>query len=257
MTYHAWLRLWKKLKKLGALLSQQRYVLFSETKISKLIIDRDRCVSLEVSEGVIPRTHAIQKASHMNIVLRFVCSDSLVTKRDEKNSWALLMEDFLLRREKISEWRAQRIAQDEELREAGASGGSAKSSQKKGEEGKGDDGELKIIEKVKINNSVEFLQLSLSKRQMIVQCLLVWVMTLISSNSWWRIRSFGPFYKRKRCPGKRATLPAEVTLASVYMRNMSTSLPEPRAAFSVLPMTTALGRALIVSLCQSCNNGAR
>ena len=41
------------------------------------------------------------------------------------------MEDFLLRREKISEWRAQRIAQDEELREAGASGGSAKSSQKK------------------------------------------------------------------------------------------------------------------------------
>ena len=201
MTYHVWLRLWKKLKKLGALLSQQRYVLFSETKISKLIIDRDRCVSLEVSEGVIPRTHAIQKASHMNIVLRFVCSDSLVTKRDEKNSWALLMEDFLLRREKISEWRAQRIAQDEELREAGASGGSAKSSQKKGEEGKGDDGELKIIEKVKINNSVEFLQLSLSKRQMIVQCLLVWVMTLISSNSWWRIRSFGPFYKRKRCPG--------------------------------------------------------
>ena len=47
---------------------------------------RDQCVSLEVSEGVIPRTHAIQKASHMNIVLRFVCSDSLVTKRDEKNS---------------------------------------------------------------------------------------------------------------------------------------------------------------------------
>ena len=93
------------------------------------------------------------------------------------------MEDFLLRREKISEWRAQRIAQDEELREAGASGGSAKYRQKKGEEGKGDDGELKIIEKVKINNSVEFLQLSLSKRQMIVQCLLVWVMTLISSNS--------------------------------------------------------------------------
>ena len=94
MTYHAWLRLWKKLKKLGALLSQQRYVLFSETKISKLIIDRDQCVSLEVSEGVIPRTHAIQKASHMKIVLRSVCSDSLVTKREEKNSWALLMEDF-------------------------------------------------------------------------------------------------------------------------------------------------------------------
>ena len=61
-------------------------VLFSETKISKLIIDRDQCVSLEVSEGVIPRTHAIQKASHMNIVLRSVCSDSLVTKREEKNS---------------------------------------------------------------------------------------------------------------------------------------------------------------------------
>ena len=76
----------KKAKEAGALLSQQRYVLFSETKISKLIIDRDQCVSLEVSEGVIPRTHAIQKASHMNIVLRFVCSDSLVTKRDEKNS---------------------------------------------------------------------------------------------------------------------------------------------------------------------------
>ena len=132
MTYHAWLRLWKKLKKLGALLSQQRYVLFSETKISKLIIDRDQCVSLEVSEGVIPRTHAIQKASHMNIVLRFVCSDSLVTKREEKNSWALLMEDFLLRREKISEWRAQRIAQDKEFREVDASGGSSKSSQKRG-----------------------------------------------------------------------------------------------------------------------------
>ena len=94
------------------------------------------------------------------------------------------MEDCLLRREKISEWRAQRIAQDEELREVGTSGGSANSSQKKGEEGKGDDGERKIIEKVKINNSAEFLQLSLSKRQMIVQCLLVWVMTLISSNSW-------------------------------------------------------------------------
>ena len=79
--------------------------------------------------------------------------------------------------------RAQRIAPDEELREADASGGSAKSSQKKGEESKGDDGERKVIEKVKINNSAEFLQLSLSKRQMIVQCLLVWVMTLISSNS--------------------------------------------------------------------------
>ncbi|XP_073229225.1 uncharacterized protein [Porites lutea] len=50
-------------------------------------------------------------------------------------------------REKISEWRAQRIAQDEELREVGTSGGSANSSQKKGEEGKGDDGERKIIEK--------------------------------------------------------------------------------------------------------------
>ena len=45
------------------------------------------------------------------------------------------MEDFLLRRENISEWRAQRIAQDEELREVGAIGGSAKSSPKKGEEG--------------------------------------------------------------------------------------------------------------------------
>ena len=76
----------KKAKEAGALLSQQRYVLFSETKISKLIIDRDQCVSLEVSEGVIPRTHAIQKASHTNIVLRSVCSDSLVTKREEKNS---------------------------------------------------------------------------------------------------------------------------------------------------------------------------
>ena len=94
------------------------------------------------------------------------------------------MEDCLLCREKISEWRAQRIAQDEELREVGTSGGSANSSRKKGEEGKGDDGERQIIEKVKINNSAEFLQLSLSKRQMIVQCLLVWVMTLISSNSW-------------------------------------------------------------------------
>ena len=39
---------------------------------------------------------------------------------------------FLLRREKISDWRAQRIAHDEELREVDASGGSAKSSQKKG-----------------------------------------------------------------------------------------------------------------------------
>ena len=93
------------------------------------------------------------------------------------------MKDFLLRREKISKRRAQRIAQDKEFREVDASGGSAKSSQKKGEESKGDDGEGKIIEKVKINNSAEFLQLSLSKRQMIVQCLLVWVMTLISSNS--------------------------------------------------------------------------
>lgn len=153
----------KKAKEAGALLSQQRYVLFSETKISKLIIDRDQCVPLEVSEGVIPSTHA--------------------TKREEKNSLALLMADFLLRREKISEWRKQRIAQDEELREVGASGSSAKSSPKKGEEGKGDDGEREIIEKVKINSSAEFLQLSLSKRQMIVQCLLVWVMTLISSNS--------------------------------------------------------------------------
>ena len=39
---------------------------------------------------------------------------------------------FLLRMEKISDWRAQRIAHDEELREVDASGGSAKSSQKKG-----------------------------------------------------------------------------------------------------------------------------
>jgi len=93
------------------------------------------------------------------------------------------MEDFLLCREKISEWRAQRIEQDKEFREVDASGGSAKSCQKKGEESKGDDGEGKIIEKVKITNSADFLQLSLSKRQMIVQCLLVWVMTLISSNS--------------------------------------------------------------------------
>ena len=46
------------------------------------------------------------------------------------------MKDFLLRREKISEWRAQRIAQDEELREVGASGGSAKSSQKKRKKGR-------------------------------------------------------------------------------------------------------------------------
>ena len=76
----------KKAKEADALLSQQRYFLFSETKISKLIIDRDQCVSLEVREGVISRTHAIQKASHMNIVLRSVCSDSLVTKREEKNS---------------------------------------------------------------------------------------------------------------------------------------------------------------------------
>ncbi|XP_073231475.1 uncharacterized protein [Porites lutea] len=56
-------------------------------------------------------------------------------------------------REKISEWRAQRIAQDEELREVGTSGGSANSSQKKGEEGKGDDGERKIIEKRRIREA--------------------------------------------------------------------------------------------------------
>ena len=42
------------------------------------------------------------------------------------------MEVFLLRREKISEWRAQRIAQYKEFREVDASGGSSKSSQKKG-----------------------------------------------------------------------------------------------------------------------------
>ena len=42
------------------------------------------------------------------------------------------MSDFLLRREKISEWRAQRIAQDKEFREVDASGGSSKSSQKRG-----------------------------------------------------------------------------------------------------------------------------
>ena len=92
----------------------------------------------------------------MNVVLR---SKSLVEKRKEKNSWPLLIEDFLLCREKISEWRAQRIAQDKEFREVDASGGSLKSSQKKGEESKADDCEGKIIEKVKINNSAEFLQL--------------------------------------------------------------------------------------------------
>ena len=69
------------------------------------------------------------------------------------------MEDFLLRREKISEWRAQRIAQDKEFREVDASGGSSKSSQKKGKKARGDDGKGKIIEKVKVNNSAEFLQL--------------------------------------------------------------------------------------------------
>ena len=42
------------------------------------------------------------------------------------------MADFFLRREKISEWRAQRIAQDKAFREVDASGGSSKSSQKKG-----------------------------------------------------------------------------------------------------------------------------
>ena len=68
------------------------------------------------------------------------------------------MEYFLLRREKISEWRAQRSAQDKEFREAGSSGGSAtESSQKIGEESKSDDAEGKLIEKVKINNSAEFL----------------------------------------------------------------------------------------------------
>ena len=65
----------------------------------------------------------------MNVGLR---SKSLVEKRKEKNSSPLLMEDFLLRREKISKWRAQRIAQDKEFREVDASGGSSKSSQKKG-----------------------------------------------------------------------------------------------------------------------------
>ena len=49
----------KKAKEAGALLSQQRYVLYSETKISKLITDRDQCVHLELSEGVIPHTLAI------------------------------------------------------------------------------------------------------------------------------------------------------------------------------------------------------
>ena len=49
--------------------------------------------------------------------------------------------------------------QDKEFREVGASGGSGtESSQKIGEQRKGDDGEGKIIEKVKINNSAEVLQ---------------------------------------------------------------------------------------------------
>ena len=49
----------------------------------------------------------------MNVVLLSVWSEALVKKkRKEKNSWALLMEYFLLRREEISEWRAQRSAQD-------------------------------------------------------------------------------------------------------------------------------------------------
>ena len=46
------------------------------------------------------------------------------------------MADFLLRREKISEWRGQRIAQDKEFREVDASGGSSKSSRKKGKKAK-------------------------------------------------------------------------------------------------------------------------
>ena len=49
----------KKTKEAGALLSQQRYILYSETKISKLITDWDQCVHLEVSKGVIPFTLAI------------------------------------------------------------------------------------------------------------------------------------------------------------------------------------------------------
>ena len=37
------------------------------------------------------------------------------------------------------------------------------------------------------------------------------------------------FIWRKVVPGKRVTLPAESTLASVYMRKKLTLLPEPRA----------------------------
>ena len=41
--------------------------------------------------------------------------------------------------------------------------------------------------------------------------------------------SKAPFIWRKVVPGKRVTLPAESTLASVYMRKKLTLLPEPRA----------------------------
>ena len=43
-----------------------------------------------------------------------------------------------------------------------------------------------------------------------------------------------PFIWRKVVPGKRVTLPAESTLASVYMRKKLTSLPEPRADLEIM-----------------------
>ena len=44
-----------------------------------------------------------------------------------------------------------------------------------------------------------------------------------------RVVTEAPFIWRKVVPGKRVTLPAESTLASVYMRKKLTLLPEPRA----------------------------
>ena len=45
----------------------------------------------------------------------------------------------------------------------------------------------------------------------------------------WGLMAKAPFIWRKVVPGKRATLLAESTLASVYMRKKLTPLPEPRA----------------------------
>ena len=52
-----------------------------------------------------------------------------------------------------------------------------------------------------------------------------------------------PFIRRKVVLGKRATLPAESTLTSIYMRKKLTPLPESRAGF---PMTVVLAHVMII-----------